>query len=127
MSKSDCVNPILPLNTHHGAHMDLTQSIKTSRARHTQCQVISYIGMISMGFHCGFTLCVSQKRRSQQISLRSLELINASRLIWPDRLFRASQKFDCEHIKNMSVISCGERSAFSLVKAETGPVITEPQ
>lgn len=82
--------------------------------------------MISMGFHCGFTLCVSQKRRSQQISLRSLELINASRLIWPGRLFGASQKFDSEHIKNMSVISC-ERSAFSLVKAETGPVITEPQ
>lgn len=80
-----------------------------------------------MGFHCGFTLRVSQKRRSQQISLRSLELINASGLIWPDRLFGASQKFDCEHIKNMSVISCGERSAFSLVKVETGPVITEPQ
>lgn len=68
-----------------------------------------------------------KKEPADFISLRSLELINASRLIWPDRLFGASQKLDCEHIKNMSVISCGERSAFSLVKAETGPVITEPQ
>lgn len=69
---------------------------------------------------------MSFARTRRHISLRSLELINVSSMIWPDRLF---QSFHLNLTANISktCLVCGKRSTFSLVKPKTGPVISQPQ